>query len=271
MYLGDNIDIELNKKDLNWYGGEDVLTISIYDLNDNLILSDKIEDDGITDNSESEGKNQIKEIKKKFKMGGTYKLVLGGNEDIILNSLKINSNKVVVKDRVYPLGDSEKYLKDYNPKKGVEIYFKSYKDSYITFVTPHNEALQNITLSPDGTQLAIDKRNDKYILNIAGSEWLKRLTLPKADVQISSPLYFSFSDSQYFDPYNYIFTNEEPDFIVSGNYNVIEEGRWKIGEKKFIFKKDILYDGKYLIFILNSPNKSINNISIDYFEVKIKK
>ncbi|MEA1962958.1 MAG: hypothetical protein U9M94_01830, partial [Patescibacteria group bacterium] len=52
VYLGDEgLEMEVIKKDLNWYDGADDVRIALYDLDDNLIGEDFLEDDGIVEKS----------------------------------------------------------------------------------------------------------------------------------------------------------------------------------------------------------------------------
>jgi len=101
VYLQKDLDLTLIKKDMNAYVGPDAVSVNLYDLDDNLIYSSFLPDDGITTVSKDFAPAVHKEFKFKLPQPGIYRLSLQeadknySNADWTITYLKINTNKII--------------------------------------------------------------------------------------------------------------------------------------------------------------------------------
>lgn len=100
VYLKDNLNLDIIKKDMNNYDNSDDVRVALYDLEDNLIKDGFISDDGITIKSKEFAPVLRKNINFSVPYSGIYKLSLeetGTNttKDWLITYLKINTNKIM--------------------------------------------------------------------------------------------------------------------------------------------------------------------------------
>ncbi|MDP2940113.1 MAG: hypothetical protein Q8O13_08560 [Candidatus Omnitrophota bacterium] len=275
IYLKDNLDLKVKKQDINWYNGSDELTISLYDLNGNLISNATIPDDGII-NVSSKIKAKIQEGKLEAgNLTGIYKLVFS-DFDGLIREISINTDKIVT-NKLF-LADFDGYVKGI--EKPSSIYTKSSRKSYLEFKTYHNTAFQNLTIGNDAFK--INKTNALLIYTAEKGEYV--INSSKNDIIISSPNYLSFSKENYFEPFKFTLTTipteigrlrENYDYVVTEYPPIKEDGDWIIAQASFDIKDLYIEDDK-LNVLLNTPHLGKNEtlgyaIPIDWINVTVHK
>ncbi len=285
VYIKGNFNVEVWKRDLNWYENEDELNISLYDLNDKLIASEIIEDDG-EDDKESDKDNDDEEkgeLSVNNLQEGVYKLALKNNGDMLITKIKLNQNKIVLYKEVF-LAQSSIYFDNF--EEDSEIYFKVQKPLTLTAQTLHDVALQTIYVNDEF--LKIKKRNKDYNLNLDSSNDFYKLKSKINDIIIKGPEFFSFSEDSWFNPFegknikykndlNYLEKNA--DYVLVDYLPVQDEGEWKIASLSLNIEEDNLYiKNDKLSMMFNtphlSPNKNETNhmhIPIDWINITVHK
>lgn len=274
-YVKNNeLKIEFIKQDLNWYNNKDDLEIKIIAPDGKILESTEIVDDGIVNNTHKVGPLQSGQIYLTNIKPGTYKIIADTNDDVIIDQIKISSDKFVIINDVFA----------YAPTK---LYTEAIKGQNVFFKTPHKEGMQKITLNYDDLIQTIDINDtnvDKEV-NVNKSRNLQTWTIPRGDMIISSNLYYSLTPESYFIPVvgnviklednvefikknnvSYIVTNNNRDRITFENGWIVAKTQWN-AKDLYIPKDNIL---QFATHIVKSNNSSHIEIPVDWIKITVK-
>jgi hypothetical protein len=264
FYTENQIELQIKKQDLNWYEGEDPLTITIYDINNKEIINTTIEDDGIININKNQATIQESTLNIDLSKG-IYKLEFS-NFDGLIKEIKININKIITK-RLF-LADNEVYIQN---TKETKIYTES---KNLKFLTYHNEGLQNIIYN--NKEFKIKNTQEEQILELQKPTIL---TIPENDLIVEATSYLAFSEENYFNPFTQTITSldnyEQADYILTDYKQPIQDGEWIITETTFNIEDLYLEDNK-LSLVFHTPHLSKEEyknytIPIDYINITIYK
>ncbi|MFH1597600.1 MAG: hypothetical protein ABIB97_00830 [Patescibacteria group bacterium] len=222
-----NIDVE--KRDINYYGGEDIMPVSVYDSKDNTIYFTEIADDGIEGGSQETSDPQLLNISVEGLKAGLYKIVTGIGD--VHSKVTVNQPYLVAANQV--MTQHNRYQAD-NP-------FKLFTDAYaVNIPVWHIDGTsQKLTIN-DQTEIELtDSRVNQPPLGIilGTSNSVNSIQLGKNHVFIknSDPItrYFSFTAESFFNPdplraqvfqkdelenYSYFITNYREPSLQDGFY-----------------------------------------------------
>ena len=264
FYTENPIKIQIKKQDINWYEGEDNLTISIEDLEKNQIINFTIKDDGITNVSKEKAIIQEADINYNLSPG-IYKLKVSSFDGLI-KEIKINTNKIVSK-RLF-LADNNLYQ---TLTKQTRIYTES---NNLKLLTYHNAGIQDIY--HNGNTFDFYQEDEPLQLNLNEPT---NLTFTNNDIIIESIGYLAFNQENYFEPFTQTITSlenyEQADYIVTNYKSPIKEGDWIITETTFNLE-DLYIKNNQLSLLFNTPHlgkEEYKNytIPIDYINITINK
>ncbi len=197
IYSTPSLNIEISKEDLNNYDGSDQVNFQIKDLNGNIICSKEIKDDQNNSANQQHG-FVIDSIDCPLGKSGVYTLSLQeaipqGQEDksdFVFNYIKLNTNKLIIKDKIFPTKNQSVYTR--NPeKKNINILY------WLA------ESKQTIAIKDaQGTETQIqlgstDLGKDKLVSLVPGE---KIITIPTGNLIISG-VNFALSKENWFDVY----------------------------------------------------------------------
>jgi len=214
---GDALELNITKRDLNWYEGEDMLDVLIYSLDGTLKAREIIADDGDSTTSGKLGDQQYLTLTVDNLERGVYQLVLkptAGGSDLVITQLGLNQPKLVAIGRVFLGGNI--YLGE-EPNL-MEVWYYNFEEAEIKFQTPHDLALQTITVSgEDYSQiLNIDAINTSFSTGLL-KPGVYRIISEKGDVIIEAPKgYFAFTKHSLFLPTSSL-SPEENGYLVIDN------------------------------------------------------
>jgi len=285
VYIKDNFEVEVEKRDLNWYENEDILDIALYDLNNNLIASKTIKDDGEDGkNSDKDNTDEQRATLSAYNLNeGVYKLELKNNGDMLVTKIKLNQNKIILYKDYFP-AQSQTYFNDF--EKTSKIYFKISKPITLTAKTWHDYAA-NQTLKINDEKLKIRKRNKDYELELQASDEFYELVSEKNDIKITGPEFFAFSQDSWFNPFtskkldfknNIEYLEKNADYVLV-DYKPVKniKDNWKTVTTTFNIKDVFIKDNK-LSLMFNTPHLSEKknetnqiHISIDWINITIHK
>lgn len=198
---GDSVELEITKRDLNGYEGEDMLNVLVYSLDGTLEAREMLPDDGDATKSQKLGHAQDLTLRVDDLERGTYRLVLEptsvGN-DMVITHLELNQTKLVMLEHVFLAGSY--YLRE-EPRPMV-VWCYLFSEGEIKFVPPHSYALQTITVSGEDYNLTlnIDTVGTWFSTGLL-KPGIYRITAEKGDVRILAPKgYFAFSEDSLFLP-----------------------------------------------------------------------
>ncbi len=276
VYASGYIQLTVSKQDINWYENEDNLTISVYDLNNTLIATGTIPDDGITNNSRKQANVQNLTIFTPNIEEGVYRIELINNGDMIIKQITINQNKFVADKNVF-LADNGLYSNSSsNPST---LYFKNKRESTVYLSTYHSQGFQNISINRAAVNL--NETQTKFNLTISPGDGFSYIYSPKNDIMISSVNYFSFTRDSYFEPFEYgvigiddaNFVKANADYILTDYTPPVEDNGWLIGTAEFDAKDLYIKDNKLSIILnakhLGSDVYSNYTIPVDWVNVSI--
>jgi hypothetical protein len=277
IYLKDSLDLYVEKQDINWYEGEDFLVVSLFDLNGTLLGNVTLEDEGVIDTSKAIMPATSRELKIQDLSEGVYRLEFQGNADTIIAKLRLNTNKIIT-NRIFS-AESANYLLDED--RQVEFFAQTEKESSLTFQTWHETYLQNISI---GNQVfEIQEREQAHTFNIQSGDY--KITLPKSNVIVSSQGGLTFSQENYFQPFEYpvvgIPSRQEDltgiDYIITNYIPSKQDQDWKIVSVEFEMK-DLYINNGELSLMFNVPhlaesrNKTnMQHVKVDWIKTTIQK
>ena len=264
---GKNLNLEVNKEDLNWYKGPDVLDIQIINSENELIKEIKILDDGITDSERKKGEKQSAIINLEGIDDGVYILKLLNNEDMYITNVKVNQKKIVF-DGLFVISPTT-------------LFVNLSKNSRVEFSTYHEASFQDISIVGSEEKKIVEVNSlDKKSTTLKEGEYI--IDIPKGDVTIKSDGLLSFSKENFFIPFKYtVLTKQEDllgrplnqvDFILIKKEDILEPSSQDWLEKGVSFNKNewISENNKVLFAIgLDAPNQ-VGKLSIDYIKITKK-
>ncbi len=215
VYLKESLDLELQKQDLNWVDGPDEATISLYSLNNDELIYQKV----LPDDEASVGRNKIidEKLTSPIPKEGIYKITITGNSDWTIIQLKINTNKIVLADRVLLLTPAQLYTQIKSTSELKIFIWHTTAINTDTITDSHGKiTTYPLTKNDLNFDKSIELKPDNYIINLAGDQYI-------------SGGFFSFQKDQFFNPYIFnINTTNKADYYIS-NVNQLSSDNKKTG------------------------------------------
>lgn len=192
MYLDSNMRLEIVKEDLNQFIGKDDVEISLIDRSNNIICSQIGKDDGIISSISIRGKVTIS-MDCPVATPGFYTLLVKGlslgaqnvDNDFIIRQVRINTNKIVIKNSALNIEPIALYLNNNYDKTLTFFYWHSGMGQVINIT---GDIIKNINLVPE--DINIEK-------SITLSKGEKYVLVPKGDVLISGSNFATTKDNWF--------------------------------------------------------------------------
>ncbi|MFC1925765.1 hypothetical protein ACFLW2_03600, partial [Chloroflexota bacterium] len=259
VYLKDNLNLTLGKQDLNWYDGSDEYLVELLDMEDNIIFSDSISDDGITDSSNQSKQPQYKAFSADIPEEGLYTLKLTnlkGDQytDSTITLVSINTNKIITTGTILPLSPCS-------------LFFNLLEATTLNLYIWHTSAQQTVSIT--GTRnininLGESQLGRSIPINLPPGEYQLAV---KGDINLSGTN-FTFTEDSHFYPYNYNISDQDPSWMITDSFFVSKEDGWSTIKKTFN-SSDIVTDGNNLVFALRKIGEG--TVLIDSFDVTLKR
>lgn len=197
----DTLELQITKRDLNWYDGDDILDVLVYSLDGTLKARRTIPDDGDATGSRNLGDPQHSTLTLDNLERGLYKLVLepiSKDDDLVMTHLGLNQQKLVVVGGVYLAGSF--YLQE--EARHMSMWFYLFKEGEIKFGTLHDSTLQAVTLSGEGYNQTVNiDAVERWFSPGLLKPGIYQITADKGNVFIEAPNgYFAFDEDSLFLP-----------------------------------------------------------------------
>jgi len=277
VYLDGSLDLYVEKRDINWYEGEDNLTVLLSNLEGDILGNVTILDDGSVNKSKINNITTNGSLKIENLENGVYILDFKGNADTIITKIKINTDKIVT-NKIFS-ADSSNYAS--SEDKSVSFYTEANKNSTISFQTYHQPYVQNISINDNKFSMI----NTSQILKVNLTKGDYKIVSQKSNLIISSSNYLAFSKENYFEPFTYSIVSipasqedlRNVDYLITKYNSVKKEGDWIVTQASFDVKDLYIKDGK-LSLMFNVPHladgKNETNtqyVSVDSINITIQK
>lgn len=232
VYLKDTLRMAVSKQDLNWYMGRDEYLVELYDVEDNLIFTDKLLDDGIINDSKDQISPQIKEVSIDNLEEGLYLLkfinIAGENRffDSTISRIRINTGNIVTDGRIHILNPST-------------LFFNLNKNTILQFKVWHKEALHPVTIMGTVNKtINLDETllNKEVLIELPPGEYILSM---EGDLYLSGTN-FAFSSDQYFQPYRYT------PFVSVGSEKFVVNDGWSVIKESFHNSEIESYENDYI-------------------------
>jgi len=275
--------LSLIKQDLNWYLGADELILSIYSLDDDLIWSTSIVDDGTQTNSKELGPLQTNSLNLAGLNEGAYRIEITGGNDFLISRIEVNQEKFVIAENVYWAGGNDIYFGQLPDPES--MYFISTGQEEVVFSTAHDSGLQTLDITNQDFSANIDLDAANTLYDVSLQAGVYQIASDKQNVVAQSDGYFAFSPQHFFIPkkcevldlkydLDWILSNGDYIVIDYGDYREPEvDGQWLIATAKWN-REDVNIIGNKLNFSFNAPH--FNNdefehmtIPIDWVEIQV--
>ena len=229
---GNEISVDIEKQDLNWYNGTDDLRMEIVSDTGKTVSNVIIPDDGDITDHRGSGKAQRSHVRSTGLNRGTYKIIVDANDDTLITELQVSSSKLIVENNLFV----------YAPTR---LFTLTEEEQPVSLMTLHEEGLQKIDIGNRNTtcNVTIDKIAVTQHAKIGPSSSLQEINIPAGDLKIASHIYFSFTEGSYFDPvkcnvvplennFDWIKKNNV-DYVMMKNRSVRSENGWVIAETEW--------------------------------------
>ncbi|HSX39314.1 MAG TPA: hypothetical protein VLI92_01865, partial [Candidatus Saccharimonadales bacterium] len=274
--------LDIQKQDLNWYGGADEMSVQVYKDKD-LVYQQGVVDDGVEDASKKALPPQLVHIENPgadLPEPGVYKIVVETTTDTVVKSIKTNLHKIVFEGPLFVVENSSNYPTIAKNTKPTELFTNSL---LVKAKTYHSNTLQALYFGENAfylDQTGVEQTYTPY----AGNFY--KLTIPKSDVILNGIGYFAFSSDQFFTPSPYHTFNisnaddfKWTDYILTNYQAPTVQGDYKVAEQDFDISKAVAKNG-LLSWIIKAPglktsggNIIIKDIQVDLYKkplIKLK-
>lgn len=281
-----SLQLEVTKRDMNWYEGADELSIEVYSFDGELLGNTSIPDGGGEGASGVMGTEQTASLSVGNLSEGAYRIELAGGNDLLITGLRVNQGKLVVADSVYLAGMTPAYFGG----EGLEfaaagLYGQNFGPRQITLFTSHANGKQQVTIvGDDYTSTADVKAVDTYY-RIDAYDGPYCLIAPKQDLIIQFNGYLSFTPDSFFYPqrceivdlqYSMPWINSNVDYVVMdyGDYMLpLNDQGWLVGRATWEAEDLDIVNNK-LTFCINVPHLTqaayVNStVAIDWINIKL--
>jgi len=248
-YLSGKLDLEFVKRDLNKYEGSDEVSVTIYDMDNNIVKEIIAEDDGISVKDPNQVSTPIsKRTEVSNILPAVYRIVFEDATDIakndwVIDKIKINSNKLVFSDYVY-------IAQPFN------LYTENYEDKNLRTNVYDSKYLKDITLTDENNNAIVINQTDKDLYKS------KDTNIPTGHYNISSNgnivlngFYFSLDQASYFNPFRYDLTKISGQKYVIGKYHYSKNDEWIDVSATFDQSSYHLFDNQIQFSLRNSLSK----------------
>ncbi|MFH1412734.1 MAG: hypothetical protein ABIG10_01765 [bacterium] len=247
-------------KDLNLNKDADNIEILVYDQNDNLVYSQKIEDDGIAEITAQESETRRITIRRPNLPVGAYKIEFKANDDIITMNLITTQSKLSFINRLWLS----------NPNQRIVLYSDS-QDISLQTINP--ASLQTATVN--GQPLTVPNTYEQFTLISRAP--VNMIRLAKGDVIISGKGVFSFNRENLINPNyksidnNFRLTNNIQ--YVLADYESPKHDEYKVSELEVDLSNAYMEEDKYSFLIsipgLKSEDELADSIIIKQIKVEL--
>ena len=228
VYLEGGLEMEVIKKDMNNYDGADAVRVVLYDLDDNLIGEDFLEDDGVEEKSVEFAPVVRKSIKIDIPNDGVYKLIFEEiifdifRKDWVITNFKINTNKIIF--------SNEKPTLFLDP---VKLYTEIKHPTDININIWYEAQIQTTNFSSNSYNFNFTPTEDQISKKIIAPLNPENYKISFKGNQGFGGAYFSLNKNNYFQIYSYSINEaENPDFVIS-DYSYEKLDNWFIVKKSF--------------------------------------
>ncbi|MCG2794379.1 MAG: hypothetical protein L6427_00620 [Actinomycetia bacterium] len=225
VYITDKAsEFSLVKQELNWYEGEDPLTINFY-KDDALVFSEAVPDDGDISASKEPSSPREVDIQLPRLEEGVYRVELDCYIDVLMRDIFSSQRYLSFFDRVF-LVDHEHY--EVGPSKPVTLYTDAQEFIVETW---HPGSSQTIVVNGE-EQIGVNEFQKRVTEGL--SEPVNVIETEMGDIVIESPdSFFAFSEDSLFDPfplktetYSGKVSPADLDYIIAHYMIPREKGEW---------------------------------------------
>lgn len=230
---GSELELEIEKQDLNWYPDREILTVQVFSVTGEVVGGFTLEDDGEVLDTRVRGLPQIGSLRIPGLEPGIYKIRISAAHDLLISRLEVNQQWLVAQGTLFLAGSNSLYTKA--PVLPTALYVGASYEGRLGMMTPHEAGLQTAIVT-DGeflaqVTLAEVARKDSLALP-AGAY---AVILPRQDVVLETNMYVAFTPESYFEPIrvlhvpfnlNYEHLVTQADYIVL-NVPQADDG-WKL-------------------------------------------
>ncbi|MFA6918794.1 MAG: hypothetical protein WC244_01605 [Patescibacteria group bacterium] len=195
VYADTPLTAEIAKEDLNDVNGEDVIDIKVEDVTGNLLCTSAIADDGMTTTSRATTTPLTGQISCPQATKGVYVLKIqervpqfsSRQQDFVIRKIKINTNKIIIKDKAFNIGKIDFYTNNQNEVNLDYFYSKTGRDQMIEIT------------GADAKNVKLTKKDEKKHVIKALPKGEKKIHPTEGNLIISGSN-FALKAENWFDP-----------------------------------------------------------------------
>lgn len=239
FYTENGLSLDFEKQDMNWYAGEDNYTVIVKDMNETIVYSGFVGDDGNINDQRVSGEIDQRTVDIPNLTGPYYLGFESGGKktDSTIKNIKINTNKIMFHKQFLVLDPMSFYVKN-SFAKNIEFYYW------------HPDKDQIITINED--EVYLSKEYDGIIYNhpIRAGEY--ELSVEKGDLVINNN-FIALTSANWIDIdiLNQRIINN-PDFIILDKKIIV------FTNKGFIIYTDLTTSEDQRIELLASKKNEFN-------------
>ncbi|GEM_PF-3327721 len=273
-YLGPQeiLTFQITVQDINDNEGPDPVIVSLYNSDSKKIQEIRLEDDGQTDASGVVEPERTLQLKAEPNLEGVYSILIDVSDDIFIKNITTNLRYLSFKGRVY-LADNLVY-RDVLAGKDVKSTVLYTNSTSISAQTTHQANLQTIKVNNQNLTL----KKIKTPVSLSGLKDISTLNIPLNDVNIQGNDFFSFDESQLFNPNNPDLAVvskknvDDFDFIIANYPQAKSDGDWLVATTTFDSNHMYFDRGQDLIahFIINLPGLPENHRTLKVKSITVE-
>ena len=251
VYTEKGLELEFRKIDMNSYVGKDDYKLSIRSLNNTLVYSKIIEDDGDAKTSKVPGKEQSFKVSVPDVKGVYYINFEEGKDneysDSSISNISINTNKIVISKNFLVITPISLYIKNDITQNVSFYYWHVDKDQVIKVKNNYKNSFEYLELNKSYQGIKYP-----YILEPGEHSFF----INKSYLRIYNDFNFAPSKENWFEVPVFIEEQlNDPDFIV------IDKERMKTKKKSLVVRYPIVIGGPKTVFQLSSSGTGVSKIT----------
>lgn len=272
----ETLHADLTFVDLNATEDVDMVTVDVYNLDNELLLQQTLADDGVIDDSNTVSSFQTLTLDLPGLTEGVYSIVVTGTNDTVVTRISTLQHQFVAKGHVSVMNSAASAtILSGTDTAPTTLWYSANK---VVARARNTESVQTISIDQDQLSLTKIQSPHVWVRSDTATAPFHTIVTPKNDVTLDGKGVFGFTEESYFNPNGPIVPMddatqlEELDAILFTDYatpdGADEKGNAIKTQSIALSLTGVQGDRKHLQFLVSAPGIAYNHATIRFHSVQ---